>query len=435
MIRSAPSISTTGPAGPSRRRKYGSRALSRAALSCSTRSWLRAFSKRSTATRGCVGCCVAMAVEVRPVRSRRDLMRFIKLPYRLYKGQPNWVPPLIYERKKHLDREKNPFFEHAEAEYFLAERDGEVVGRISAHIDRRLNEVQDNEWGLFGFFESIDDQEVADALFKTAEGWNRERGRERMVGPFDFSTNHECGLLVDGYELKPQILEFWHHPYYQGLFEKAGMAKAMDLYKYFLDVSDRAKVLPVVIELADKVESEHGVVVRNMRKKDFENEVRRFMEVYNGAWENNWGFVPLTDAELKAYARDLKPVLDERWAMIAEKDGETVGAGLTLPDYNQVLKHLNGRLLPLGWAKALWYRRKISDVRVFALGVKREYQHTGVAAGLYVEHYRMAAQTPQSGGETGWILESNEPMNKAMEMMGGKRVKRYRFYEKPLAAT
>src|SRR3954451_18795141 len=155
MTRSAPSISTTGPAGPSSRRKYGMRSWSRAALSCSPRSGLRAFSRRSTATRGCVGCCVAMAVEVRPVRSRRDLMRVIKLPYRLYKGQPNWVPPLIYERQKHLDREKNPFFEHAEAEYFLAERDGEVVGRISAHIVHRLNEVQDNEWVLFGFFESI----------------------------------------------------------------------------------------------------------------------------------------------------------------------------------------------------------------------------------------------------------------------------------------
>src|SRR3954449_4864455 len=209
MIRSAPSISTTGPAGPSRRRKYGSRALSRAALSCSTRSWLRAFSKRSTATWGCVGCCVAMAVEIRPVRSRKDLMRFIKLPFRLYKGQPNWVPPLISERKRHLDRKKSPFFEHAEAEYFLAERDGEVVGRISAYIDHRLNEYQDNDWGLFGFFESIDDQEVADALFKAAADWNRERGRERIVGPFDFSAKPECGLLVDGYAVEPEGAAVW----------------------------------------------------------------------------------------------------------------------------------------------------------------------------------------------------------------------------------
>src|SRR3954454_12226939 len=254
MTRSAPSISTSGPAGPSSRRKYGSRSCSRAAFSCSRRSWLRAFSKRSTATRGCVGCCVAMAVEIRPVQSRKDLMRFIKLPFRLYKGQPNWVPPLLYERKKHLDRKKNPFFEHAEAEYFLAWRDGRPVGRISAHVDHRLNEVQQNDWGLFGFFDSEDDPEAAQALIDAAEQWNRERGRDRMVGPFDFSTNHECGLLVEGHELKPQILEFWHHPYYRELLEKAGMSKAMDLYKWRLEVSDREKMLPVIFELAEKVE-------------------------------------------------------------------------------------------------------------------------------------------------------------------------------------
>ena len=213
------------------------------------------------------------------------------------------------------------------------------------------------------------------------------------------------------------------------------MQKAMDLYKWQIVVAEHERALPIIYELADSLEAKHGIRVRNMRRRDFEAEVQRFMEIYNAAWERNWGFVPLTESELKAYAKDLKPVLDENWAMIAEKDGETVGAGLTLPDYNQVLRHLNGRLLPLGWAKALWYRRKINDVRVFALGVKREYQHTGVAAGLYVEHYRMAAATPQAGGEMGWILESNEPMNKAMEMMGGRRVKRYRFYEKLLPAA
>ena len=248
----------------------------------------------------------------------------------------------------------------------------------------------------------------------------------------DFSTNHECGLLVEGHhDRPPQILENWHHPYYQRLLEGHGLTKAEDAFKWELYLDEALeRSLPVMFELADKLESEHGIVIRHMRTRDFEDEVRRFMEIYNAAWERNWGFVPLTESELKAYAKDLKPVLDENWAMIAEKDGETVGAGLTLPDYNQVLRHLNGRLLPLGWAKALWYRRKISDVRVFALGVKREYQHTGVAAALYVEHYRMAAATPQSGGETGWILESNKPMNNAMEMMGGRRCKRYRFYER-----
>jgi GNAT superfamily N-acetyltransferase len=359
-------------------------------------------------------------------------MRFIKLPFRLYRGQPNWVPPLIYERKRHMDRKKNPFFEHAEAEYFLALRDGEVVGRISAHIDHRLNEYQNNDWGLFGFFEAEDDPDIARALLETAEAWLRERGRDRMVGPMDFSTNHECGLLVEGHEHRPQILENWHHPYYGGLLEGVGLSKVMDLFKWELDISDREKVLPVIWELAEKVEPEHGITVRHMRRRRFREEVAAFMDVYNAAWEKNWGFVPLTEAELNEYAKQMKPILDENWAMIAERNGEVVGAALTLPDFNQVLSHLNGRLLPIGWLKALRERKRIDSVRVFALGVKPEYQHTGVAAAFYAEHFHMASITPQHGGEMGWILESNTAMNRGMEAMGGRIVKRYRLYDKAL---
>jgi GNAT superfamily N-acetyltransferase len=373
-----------------------------------------------------------MSVEVRPVHSRGDLMRFIKLPWRLYRNSPRWVPPLISERKHHLDRESNPFFEHAEAEYFLAWRDGQPVGRISAHVDHRFNEFQQNDWGLFGFFESEDDPEIAQALLSSAEAWLRERGRDNMVGPMDFTTNHECGLLVEGHERPPQILENWHHPYYGALIEGYGLQKVMDLYKWELHIADREKMLPIMFELADKVEPKYGVKVRPMRKRDFESEVRAFMEVYNAAWEKNWGFVPLTDNELHAYAKELRPILDENWAWIAEADGQVVGAALSIPDYNQVLAKLNGRLLPFGWAKALAARRKIDAVRVFALGVKRAYQHTGVAAKFYVEHFNSASRTPQTWGEMGWILETNTAMNRGMEAMNGRIVKRYRLYEKPL---
>jgi GNAT superfamily N-acetyltransferase len=355
------------------------------------------------------------------------------LPFRLYEGVDQWVPPLISERKKHLDRSKNPYFNHAEAEYFLARRGDRVVGRISAQVDRRFNEFQDNDWGQFGFFECEDDHEAAAALLTAAEGWLRERKRDHAIGPLDFSTNHECGLLVDGFELRPQILENWHHPYLGPLIEGCGYAKAMDLYKWSLHVSGRNEVMPVLFELAEKLEPEHGITIRGMRKNDIQNEITRFMEIYNAAWERNWGFVPLTEDEIRAYAKDLKPILDPNWAMVAEtKDGETVGVALTLPDYNQVLKKLNGRLLPFGWLTALRERKKIDAVRVFALGVKPEYQHTGVAAGLYARHYDMAAATPQKGGETGWILEINKPMNRGMEAMGGEIVKRYRIYGKDL---
>ncbi|HTD58844.1 MAG TPA: hypothetical protein VK672_08115, partial [Solirubrobacteraceae bacterium] len=376
-----------------------------------------------------------MSVEVRPVASRGELSTFIKLPWRLYRNEPNWVAPLLMDLKKRLDQKKNPFFKHAEAQYFLAYRSGQAVGRISAHIDRNFNEFQGNEWGLFGWFECEDDPEAARALLDAAASWLRERGRDRMVGPMDFTTNDECGLLVEGHERPPIILCPWHHPYYQRIFEQdIGMDKAMDLYMWSLYVDTRENVHPAIWEMAEKLESEHGIVCRGFRKKDLQAEVTRFLEVYNSAWERNWGFVPLTEEEVRHYAKDLKPVLDENWAMIAERKdtGEVVGAALTLPDFNQVLAKLNGRLLPFGWVTALRERKNIDAVRVFALGVKPSYQHTGVAAKMYVQHFDAAAATRQHGGEMGWILETNTAMNRGMEAMGGRIVKRYRMYERPL---
>ena len=371
-----------------------------------------------------------MGLDVRPVASKRDLTTFIKLPWQLYRNEPNWVPPLISERRQFLDRAKNPWFEHGEAEYFLAWRDGRAVGRITAQVDRILNEFQDNTWGLFGFFECEDDPEAAAALLSAAERWLRARGRDRMVGPMDFTMNDECGVLVGGYERPPIILTNWTHRYYPALLEGAGMAKAMDTLMWELRIQGRDRVHPAIWRMAEQVESKHGITVRPMRKKDMQAEINRFLEVYNAAWERNWGFSPLTEREVRHYARTLKPLLDEHWAFIAEKDGETVGAALSLPDYNQVLKRMNGRLLPIGWAKFLWNRRKIDRVRVFALGVRREWQHAGVAARFYELHFDSAEITPQTYGEMGWILESNKSMNRAMEGMGGTVVRRYRLYER-----
>jgi len=374
-----------------------------------------------------------VSVEIRHVATRRDLNTFVHLPWAIYRNHPLWVPPLKFDVRNRLDRAKNPFFEHAEAEYWLAFRDGDPVGRITAHYDRNFNRFQHNEWGMFGWFEARDDPLVAGALLDAAEEWLRDRKRDRMVGPLSFSTNdQDAGLLVDGFDREPLILNQWTQPYYPALLEGAGLTKAMDLYMWELWVDDRASVHPAIVRMAEEVKTKHGIDVRGMRKRDLRSEVDRFLEVYNEAWERNWGFVPLTDAEVRHYAKELKPILDENWAFIAEKDGETVGAALTLPDYNQVLKHLNGRLLPIGWAKALYWRRKINRVRVFALGVKAKHQHTGVAAKLYTEHFDSAARTPQKGGEMGWILETNKSMNRAMEGMGGKIVSTYRLFEKEL---
>ena len=380
-----------------------------------------------------------MSVEIRRVESKGDRKQFLDLPYRLYSTEKRWVPPLRLERKEHIDPDKNPFFEHAEVQFFLAWRDVRVVGRISAHVDRNLNEFQDNRWGLFGFFECEDDPETARALVDTAEAWLRERGRDRMVGPMDFTTNDECGLLIEGHERPPIILCPWQHPYYQRLLEEAcGLTKAMDLLMWELQVSDRSKVHQAIWDVADAVESRHGIVVRPMRKRNLQDEVTKFLEVYNSAWERNWGFVPLTEKEVRHYAKQLKPVLDENWAMIAERTdtGEVVGAALTLPDFNQVLaKVKDGRLLPFGWLAALRNRKNVNQVRVFALGVKPEYQHTGVAARMYQAHFDAAERTPQTGGEMGWILETNKAMNRAMEGMGGKVVRKYRVYERELSGV
>jgi hypothetical protein len=376
------------------------------------------------------------SVSIRPVRNRREMKRFVKVPFRLHREQEQWVAPLIFERMEFLNREKNPYFEHAEAEYFIAECDGEPVGRITAQVDSRWDKYQGGGDAMFGFFESDNDPAVASALLVAASEWAAAKGRDRILGPMDFTTNDELGILIEGYERRPMILEPWHPPYYRELIEAEGFGKAMDVMMWelqFGDLKEGKRFDPSIHAAAEKALREEGIAIRNMRKRDMAAEVRRFMDVYNEAWGDNWGFVPITDAEAEFQAKNLKQVIDERWAYMAEKDGEVIGAALTLPDINQVMAKLNGRLLPFGWAKFLLGKRKIDQCRVFALGVKHDYHHSGVAAGLYLKHLEEAA-VPGGivGGEMGWILETNGPMNRAMEGMGGKIVKRYRIYEKSL---
>jgi GNAT superfamily N-acetyltransferase len=372
-----------------------------------------------------------MPVEVRPVRGWRDLRAFVDLPFRLHEGTP-WIPPLRIERYAFLSRRLNAYFKHADAEYFLARRGGRVVGRVTAQIDDAFNDYHGARWGMFGFLELEDDAEVMGALLEAAEGWLRARGCERMVGPMDFQMNDESGVLIEGFDREPMLRQSWHPPYYQHRCEEAGLRKAIDLLMWELWIDDLGRVLPILPELAERARTEHGVRIRKMSRRHLRRELDDFARIYNAAWAGNWGFVPYSKEDLDAYALDLQLVYSRDWFMVAEKDGEAIAMALTFPDINQVMKRMRGRLLPLGWWHYVRRARIMDRVRVGFLGVLPEHQHTGVAAALYIEHFHMAEKTPQSGGEMGWILETNEPMNRAMEAMGGQIVKRYRVYERLL---
>ena len=311
-----------------------------------------------------------------------------------------------------------------------------MVGRISAQIDHAFNDYQGNAWGQFGFFECEDDQEVAAALLDSAAAWLAERGRDRMVGPMDFSMNDESGVLIEGHDRAPFIKQPWHPPHYQRLCEASGLTKVIDLWMWELHITDRGKVVPALVEMAAKLEPDHGIRIRKMSRRRLRREMELFGETYNEAWKDNWGFVPYSEEDLKHYGQELQLVYDRNWFMIAERidTGESVGVAITVPDINQVLKRMNGRIVPFGWWHFLRRRRIMDRVRVGFLGVKPEYQHTGVAAGLYIEHFDMANATPQKWGEMGWILETNDAMNRGMEGMGGRVVKKYRMYERDLSA-
>jgi GNAT superfamily N-acetyltransferase len=371
------------------------------------------------------------SVTIRTARGARPLKRFVGLPYRLHVGTP-WVPPLKLERHAFLSRGLNPYFKHGEAEYFLAWRDGRVVGRVSAQIDHAFNEYHENRWGMFGFLEMEDDAEVVKALLDAAATWLEARGCDRMVGPMDFSMNEESGILIEGHEREPMIRQPWHPPYYQRLCEETGLEKAMDLYSWMLEISDRKDMLPILPELDRRAREEHGVKIRKMSRLRLRQEMDRFAEIYNAAWSENWGFVPYSKQDLDTYTFDMHLAFARDWFMVAEKDGETIAVAITLPDLNQVLKRMQGRLLPFGWWHYLNRDRICDRVRIGFLGVKPEHQHTGVAASLYIEHFDTAERVRQKYGEAGWILETNEAMNRGLEAMSAEIVKKYRLYERRL---
>jgi GNAT superfamily N-acetyltransferase len=373
-----------------------------------------------------------MSVTVTPVKGLKQRKAFVDLPYRLHAGTP-WIPALKLERYSYLSKLTNPFFKHGEAQLFLAHRDGRVVGRVSAQIDLAANEYHGHKWGMFGFLEFEDDQEIVDALLKTAGDWLRAKGVERIIGPMDFIINEESGILIEGFELEPMIRHPWHPPYYQQRVEAAGLTKAQDLFHWHLHITDREERMnPILPKLAERVQSKHGITLRKMTRRSLRKDIDTFVKIYNAAWSSNWGFVPYTKEDISDLWFLYQLIFAKGWFMVAENEKEPVAVALTYPDINQVYKKMKGRLLPLGWFYYLNRAKYMDRARIGFLGVLPEYQHTGVAAKLYIEHYDMAEATRINSGEAGWILESNSSMNRGLEAMGGKIVKRNRVYDLPL---
>jgi hypothetical protein len=374
---------------------------------------------------------------VRRVVSGRDRRSFLELPYRLYKNDAHWVAPLRIAQKDILRVGKHPFYRTSDVEMFLAERDGRVVGRVMAILNRAHNEFHHEKAGEFGFFEVENDSEAAAALLDAARQWLRQSGAEVMRGPFNPSTNYECGLLVEGFDSDPVVMMTYNPPYYADFFERFGLRKAMDLYAYQID-AESFQLSEKLKRVADRARSKNGLTLRTVNLKDFANEVERLRGVYNDAWNDNWGFVPVTREEFEHLAKDLKQIVDPKVVYIAERveqgksGARAVGFFLAVPDLNQALKKAKGRLLPLGIFKLLWHSRKIHSIRIITMGTIRELQNLGFAAIFYDEIYRRVPEHGYTSGEMSWILENNTLMNRSAELLGGKRYKTYRIYETAL---
>jgi len=366
-------------------------------------------------------------VEVAAIDGKQALKEFIRFPYSVYRGDAKWVPPLEIAMKELLDREKHPFYLNAQAEFYLARQNGRVVGRIAAIVDRAHNQFHEESAGFFGFFECVDDLAVAEALLARARQWCLDRGAKFLRGPVNPSLNYECGMLVDGFDSSPMVMMTYNPRYYPTLMEKVGLKKAKDLFAY-ISHADRIDMKKIG-RVADRVLATNGVKVRPINMKDFQGDVERVWDVYGKAWQRNWGFVPMSREEFFAMGKEMKQILKPELVLIGEVGDRVVGFALALPDVNVALKPANGKLLPTGLLKILYYQRLIKSVRVLALGVVEEFRPSGLAAAFYATLVRNARQLGYGDCEMSWILEDNTLMNRSLEVMGARRYKTYRIYE------
>jgi len=361
------------------------------------------------------------------VKSKEDLMAFIRFPWEIYREDRYWVPPLIKDQLLKFSQ-THPFRSHADMIFFLAKKGGQIVGRIAGIIDYNYIEFHQEKIGFFGFFESIPNTPVAEILLSKVRDWLKEKGMEKMVGPMNPSTNDECGILVEGFDASPCLMMPYNPYYYPSLLEGFGLKKAMDLYAYLLEEStfldDR------LVRITERlIKREPQLRVRPIRLRHLDEELKIIKEIYNQAWSRNWGFVPMTEQEIDDLAKNLKPLVVPDIVLFAYWGEEPVGFSVSLPDYNEVLKHLNGKIGLLGMLKFLYYSRKIKKIRVMLLGIKQAFQKRGVEGLLYVETFKKGIEKGYPRAEGSWILEENVLMQHGIESMGGKLYKVYRIYE------
>jgi GNAT superfamily N-acetyltransferase len=370
------------------------------------------------------------AVTIRPVLTKSDEKKFIKFQWVPYKGNPYWVPPLLMDRRKLIDRKNNPFYKHASMELFLAEREGRIVGRIGAVVNDNHIKEHNEKVGFFGFFECLDDQEAATALFDAASQWLRQKGMNAVRGPASPSVNDEYGMLIDGFDRMPAVLMSYNPDYYQRLVENYGFQKAQDLFAYYLH-KDRV-FNEKFARIADIVSKRESLKIRQLDMSRFDDEVKLIREMYARGWSKNWGEVPMTEEEFNYVAKDLKMVVDPRIIIIAESKGKPVGFGMTLPDLNQILVHnTRGWLVP-AVVRMMLFKKKIDRVRIVILGVLPEYANSGIGGALFYETGRRCVASGYPHGEASWVNEENVMMNRGAELMQGTIDKRYRVYQKSL---
>ncbi|MDD3525088.1 MAG: GNAT family N-acetyltransferase [Candidatus Cloacimonetes bacterium] len=370
-------------------------------------------------------------LKIEMVLTKKQLKSFIMLPFALYKNDPAWVPPLIPEQVKFFDARKNPYYWHSQVQLFIATQDDKVVGRISAHTNTQHQKEHNEDIGFFGFFECVNDPKVAKLLFDTAADWNRQKGFSSMRGPMNFSVNQEVGLLIDGFSDPPMVMMPHALPYYQELFASCGLTKTMDMYAY---LSERREMPERVQRLAAAIEKRAGVSIRSLAKdkKQMRKDIETVFEIYTKAWEYNWGNVPMTKAEFDHIVEELLPLADPELIFIAEKDGHPAGFSLAMPNYNEVLKVMNGRVNPITMIKALFAQKKIGSARVITMGLIKEFQGRGIDTLFYYYSYKNGLPKGFFRGEFSWVLENNTMMIRVAEMLDAIPYKTYRIYDKEI---